>query len=124
MIQTANYKHNKDNQSIIHAIRLQLDNFERDLPALKEVATILELSLWKLKVNDHCLKEIANRRQKKTKTDDSSIRRQCRVTCRADVVIRHVMPYLISTGDVSFSLSPTMMTGASSHSDEESSGSW
>ena len=56
MIQTANYKHNKDNQSIIHAIRFQLDNFERDLAALKEVTTILELSLWKLKVNDHCLK--------------------------------------------------------------------
>ena len=27
------------------------------------------------------------------------IQQQCRVTCGADVIIRHVLPYLISTGD-------------------------
>jgi hypothetical protein len=28
--------------------------------------------------------------------EEASVRQQCRVTCGADVVIRHVLPYLIS----------------------------
>lgn len=32
-------------------------------------------------------------------TDESSIRRQCRITCGADVVIRHILPYLITATD-------------------------
>ena len=31
------------------------------------------------------------------KTDESSTRQQCRLTCGADVVIQHVLPYLIIT---------------------------
>ena len=38
----------------------------------------------------------ATQRQKKIKTDESSIRRQYRITCGADVVIRHVLPYLVT----------------------------
>jgi len=34
--------------------------------------------------------------QKKIKTDESSIRRQCHITCGADIVIRHVLPHLIT----------------------------
>ena len=33
------------------------------------------------------------------KTDESNVRRQCRITCGADAVIRHVLSYLISTED-------------------------
>jgi hypothetical protein len=31
--------------------------------------------------------------------EEASVRQQCRVTCGADVVIRHVLPYLISVVD-------------------------
>ena len=37
--------------------------------------------------------------QKNIKTDESSIWQQCRVACVADVVIGHVLPYLISVVD-------------------------
>jgi len=35
----------KDNQSIIDVIQAQLDNFDRELPRLKEVTTVLEFAL-------------------------------------------------------------------------------
>jgi len=35
----------KDNQSIIDVIQAQLDNFDRKLPRLKEVTTVLEFAL-------------------------------------------------------------------------------
>jgi hypothetical protein len=42
------------------------------------------------------LEEVSHR-QKKIKSDESNIRQQCRFTCGADVVIGHVLPYLIIT---------------------------
>jgi hypothetical protein len=39
----------------------------------------------------------ATQSQKKMKVDDSSIRSQNRVTCGADIVIGHVLPFLINT---------------------------
>ena len=48
--------------------------------------------MWKLRMN-------ASQLQKKIKTDELSIRRQCRITCGADVVIRHILPYLITATD-------------------------
>jgi hypothetical protein len=40
-------------------------------------------------------KKKASPRQKKIKTDELNIRQQCWVTCGADVIIGHVLPYLI-----------------------------
>jgi hypothetical protein len=53
------------------------------------VTTILEIALWMIKVNNHSLKENVTFHQKKIKikTDESSIRQQCRVACGADVVM-------------------------------------
>ena len=36
---------------------------------------------------------------KKMRTDESEIRRQCRITGGADIVIRHILPYLINAAD-------------------------
>jgi hypothetical protein len=47
---------------------------------------MLDLNSKKMQTN-HC--------QKKMKSDESGVRRQFRVTCGADVVIGHVMPFLI-----------------------------
>jgi hypothetical protein len=63
---------------------------------LKEITTILELTIWKLRINENITQEEATNCQKKIKTDESSIRQQCRVTCGADVVIGHMLPFLIT----------------------------
>jgi len=38
---------------------------------------------------------LITRRRKKIKTEDASIRQQCRITCGDDVIIGHVLPYLL-----------------------------
>jgi hypothetical protein len=96
MVHTANFLHNIDNSDILHRIREKLTHFEDELLKLKETTTVLELALWKMRMDDLSPEE-ATHCQKKIKIDESSIRSECRVTCGADVVIRHILPYLIIT---------------------------
>ena len=97
MIQTADYIYNRDNQSIVYGIQRRIAYFEDELSKLKEATTMLELTLWKMKMseNGHNIKNQTHC-QKKMKADDSSSRSQNRVTCGADFVIGHVLPFLIS----------------------------
>ena len=95
MILSAGFKWGKSNQYIIQRIRAKVAHFEAEYPKLKEITTIIELALWKIRINEY-IREEKMIHEKKMKTDESSIRRQCRITCGADVVIRHVLPYLIS----------------------------
>jgi hypothetical protein len=96
MIQTADYKWDEDNRPILHGFQGRIAHFEDEYPKLKETTSILELALWKMKINEKNPQEEASHCQKEIKTDESSIRRQCRITCGADVVIRHVLPYLVT----------------------------
>jgi demethoxyubiquinone hydroxylase (CLK1/Coq7/Cat5 family) len=97
MIHTAAFEWSRGNSVILHEIWSKLDHFEDELPQLKEVTTILELALWKMKTNEKkSHQDIATPSQKKIKSDESSIRQQCRVTCGADVVICHVLQFLIT----------------------------
>jgi hypothetical protein len=94
MIHTAAFEWSRDNLVIFHGIRSKLDHFEDELPQLKEVTTILELALWKMKMNEKkSHQDIATPSQKKIKSDESSIRQQCRVTCGPDVVLCHVLQF-------------------------------
>jgi hypothetical protein len=95
LIQTADYKWSMDNSIILRAIREKLAYFEDELPKLEEATTILELALWKMRINEESHNEKSTRRQKKGKTDESSVRQHCRVTCGADVVFALVLPYLL-----------------------------
>ena len=103
MIYAANFKYNGDNSAVfsgnLNGIRDKLAHFEDEIPKLKVATTILELALWKNRMNDNNYHYTTIDRRKKIKTGGASIRGQCRVTCGADVIIRHVMPFLISTGD-------------------------
>ena len=115
MIHTADYNWSMDNYPILYEIREKLAHFEAEYPKLKEIATILELALWKLRMN-------ASHLQKKTKTDESSMRRLCRSTCGADVIIGHVLPYIISTDDAEYDLYQihyTKFTRTTERSNEE-----
>ena len=96
MIHTAAFVYDGDNSNVLHRIREKLAYFEAKYPKLKEITIILELALWKLMMNEMLLLKKATQCQKKMKTDELSTRRQCRITCGADVVIRHVLPYLIA----------------------------
>ena len=97
MIQTANFQFNTDNTVILRRIQAKVAHFEDEYPRLKEITTILELALWKLRMNEHIPQEEVCR--KKMKTNESSIRQQCRITCCADVVIQHILLYLIDVAD-------------------------
>jgi hypothetical protein len=55
---------------------------------------MLELALWKIRMKSHNGEK--SRCQKKSKTDESSFRQQCRVACGADVVMGYVLPFLIT----------------------------
>jgi hypothetical protein len=94
MIHTAAFVYNGDNHSILHEIQEKLTHFEDELPKLKEATTILELAVWKLRMNEKIPQEEASHCQKKMRTDESNIRSQNRVTCGADIVIGHVLPFL------------------------------
>ena len=97
MIHTAAFVYGGDNSTIFRLIRDKCAHFENELPKLKEATSILEIALWKMKINDNSLEENKIWSQKTIKTDESStIRQQCRVSCGADVVIGHMLPFLIT----------------------------
>ena len=94
--QNSNFENYGDNLDILREIQSKLACFKNELPQLKEATTILELALWKIKMNEKSHQDVAAQSQKRVKTDESSSRQQCRVTCGADVVIGHVLPFLIT----------------------------
>jgi hypothetical protein len=49
-----------------------------------------------MKINEKLPQVEATHCQKKIKIDESNIRQHCRVTCGADVIIGHVLPFLIT----------------------------
>jgi hypothetical protein len=97
MIQTANFQCNTDNTVILRRIQAKVAHFEDEYPRLKEITTILELALWKMKMNEKSHQDMAIHSQ--IKTNESSIRKKCRITCGADVVIQHILPYLIDVAN-------------------------
>jgi len=60
---------------------------------VKEGVTLLELALWKAKL-DGKEDSYTEGRAEKTKTDDDCARRERRITCGAGVVIKNVFPFL------------------------------
>ena len=60
---------------------------------VKEGITLLELALWKAKLGEK--EEYATEtKPKKTKVDSESSRKERRITCGADIVIKNVLPFL------------------------------
>jgi len=95
MIHTANFSWRSNNLDIMRRIQYKLAHFEDELSKLKHITTILELALWKMKMNEKSHQDMATQRKKKMKANDSSIRSEIRITCGADVVIGHVLPFLV-----------------------------
>jgi len=64
------------------SILLKLRTYEREYLLLKEAAVLLELALWKSKMGE-------------TVDLHPALKRECRINCRAGVIIPNVIPYLI-----------------------------
>lgn len=62
---------------------------------MKNATTLVELALWKNKISETSLSDQEGGGGKKMKFED--IREQCRVNCEADIVIEHMLPYLLPT---------------------------
>lgn len=80
-------------RSFLANIERKLTQYEDEYHKLKEVTTILELALWKKKMDGHGQGEM--RGNKKMKLDTSDLRSQCHISCGSDIVIEHVLPYLL-----------------------------
>jgi hypothetical protein len=93
--QISNWYGNHGNHFILRRIRAKIAQFEEELPKLREITTILELALWKMEMDQANNQENETRPWEKEKTDESSVRQHSHVTCGADAVIRHVLPYLL-----------------------------
>jgi len=82
----ANYRNEevKNREEYIKGLYDKLATYE----PIKEGTSILEMALWKYKIDES--------RNKKARVDgDVSYKEQCRVNCGADIIIRNVLPYLI-----------------------------
>jgi hypothetical protein len=99
MIQTADFTWSGDNSVILNGIQAKFSHLERELTKMKEATTILELALRKTRLDERVHKRETTHRLKKVKPDVSDIRRQCRVICGADIIIRLVLPFLITALD-------------------------
>jgi hypothetical protein len=93
MIHTSVFEVRGDNSAIMRLIQDKLAHFQDEVPKLKEATTILELALWKNRLDENG--HTTTWCRKKMRTDESSIRSQNRVMCGADVIIGHVLPFLI-----------------------------
>eukprot|EP00985_Skeletonema_marinoi_P008115 scaffold3618_cov121-Skeletonema_marinoi.AAC.3 len=60
---------------------------------VKQALTLLELALWKVKLGEREENGAAGR-SKKVKLDAKSVRKEKRVSCGADTVIKNVLPFL------------------------------
>eukprot|EP00986_Skeletonema_menzelii_P020361 scaffold30961_cov217-Skeletonema_menzelii.AAC.3 len=60
---------------------------------VKEGITLLELALWKAKL-DEKEESSVERKTKKVKVDAESARKERRITCGASIVIKNVLPFL------------------------------
>ena len=81
---------------IITSVQNKLAHYETEYHKLKEATTGVELALWKNKMMDHCQGERRRSKRRKVGTE-SNLREQCRVSCGANIVIQHTLPYLLPT---------------------------
>jgi len=80
-----------EKREVLASVRSKLAHYEAEYRKLKEATSMLELALWKAKID-------AKGRRKKRDRDVDGLgdhRKHCRVNCGADIVIEHVLPYLL-----------------------------
>ena len=83
-------------QNWLTKIHSNLADYESEYQKLKEAASVLELALWKAKINESRRDDVVSEDvdNKKGKIDESEFRIQCRIGCGADHIIKKVLPYV------------------------------
>ena len=72
----------------------KMDNYKAEhCRYVKEGITLLELAVWKTKL-DEKEESSVERKTKKVKVDAESARKERRITCGASIVIKNVLPFL------------------------------
>ena len=79
----------------MHSVMDKMDHYKAEhYRYVKEGTTLLELALWKAKQLDEKEESSGERQTKKAKVDNRSARKERRITCGADTVIKNVLPFL------------------------------
>jgi hypothetical protein len=75
----------------------KLEYYESEYCKLKEMTSLLELALWKTRIDDSSLDhaKMMVGGNKKMKMDSSDFRLQCRISCGANHVVENLLPYLL-----------------------------
>jgi hypothetical protein len=84
-------------QQWIRSVLHRMEHYKTEHKVLvKEAMTLLELALWKTKLHDEegmkC--EAEEKISQKAKIDKEGARKEHRVTCGANIVIKNVLPFL------------------------------
>ena len=77
--------------ALFDTIHSKLTNYEREYRLLNDISFIVELALWKFKVDEFMIAQAQHDGQ-----DTADMRGQCRINCGAEVVILNVLPFLIA----------------------------
>jgi len=81
-------------------IKTKLSQYEIEYAKVKESVVLLELALWKKRMSEYVLEqsEGSNLNQSMGRLgldEEESERQKCRISCGSDIVIEHVLPYLV-----------------------------
>jgi len=85
------YPSSKTKMTWFNTLRSKLVNYEEEYKRLKIATTTLELALWKKEIDESNSKK----KRKRIEESDSDFRDLCRVSCGADIIIEHVLPFLV-----------------------------
>ena len=82
-------------------VEAKLGHYEAAYQKLVESIIALELAIWKAKMNESSVASLEEREScsKKQRGDDAELRKQCRISCGSDIIIRNVVPYLLHLAD-------------------------
>ena len=80
----------------MQSVTSQIDHYKAEHRALlKEATSLLELALWKAKLDGfNVVNNVEENTAKKAKIDTEGARREARFTSGADIIIKNVLPYL------------------------------
>ncbi|KAK1742653.1 hypothetical protein QTG54_006250 [Skeletonema marinoi] len=82
-------------QQWIRSVIRRIDHYKTEHKVmLKEATTLLELALWKAKVDEREKESLGDVITKKAKIDVQSKRSERRITSGANIVIKNVLPFL------------------------------
>jgi hypothetical protein len=78
------------------AVKYMIEHFKVEhYQLLNEATTLLELAIWKAKLDEIDEEDSHESKAMKARIDNESARNEKRITSGADIVIKNVLPFLI-----------------------------